>query len=213
MPKIANELTLDVTLTYTLYELEVKVWRIRLGNWAYGLREIFIMFDISVREFSKKDIALLSERFISERFYKTVALFEAYYQQQVEGRRRVFIAIDKEKSYLGYVTILWQSDYQHFLVNNIPEINDLNVLPSKQQQGVATQLLNFVEEEIAKKNDYAGLAVGLSKDYGAAQSLYIKRGYIPDKAGITYQLKPVATGAVCPIDDDCVLWLIKDLRG
>ena len=48
-------------------------------------------------------------------------------------------------------------------------------------------------------------------DYRAAQRLYIRRGYIPDGHGITYKYRPIVVGQYVPIDDDLVLWLIKDI--
>ena len=43
----------------------------------------------------------------------------------------------------------------------------------------------------AQRSDHAGIGFGLYADYGAAQRLYIKRGYIPDGRGAHYGTSPV----------------------
>lgn len=45
----------------------------------------------------------------------------------------------------------------------------------------------------------------------AAQQLYIKRGYIPDGRGITYQNRPVKEGANVVVDDHLVMHFTKQL--
>ena len=58
------------------------------------------------------------------------------------------------------------------------------------------------------------LGVGLSREYGTAQRMYVKRGYIPDGSGVWYQDKQcVQYETVCTVDDDLVLFLSKKLRG
>ena len=46
-----------------------------------------------------------------------------------------------------------------------------------------SRLLEIAEKEVATKGDIVGIGVGLYEDYGPAQRLYIKRGYIPDGKG------------------------------
>lgn len=166
---------------------------------------------ITIKRLTSDDIKPLSAAFISEGFNKTEMLFQQYYQEQLNGKRSVFIAMNKRNHYLGYLTIIWKSAYKNFSDQQIPEISDLNVIPSQQKQGIGTELLNFAENNVANKHKYIGLAVGLHKDYGPAQSLYVKRGYVPNKEGITYNLKKVTPGKPYCIDDDCLLWMTKHL--
>jgi hypothetical protein len=56
-----------------------------------------------------------------------------------------------------------------------------------------------------------GLGVGLYADYGAAQRLYLKLGYVLDGRGITYKYLPARGGETFRIDDDLLLWLVKSL--
>ncbi len=116
-----------------------------------------------------------------------------------------------ENEIAGYGTLTKKSLYSYFADRNIPEIMDLNVLPNFRNQGIATKILNFLESDAAEISEYVGIGVGLYKDYGNAQSIYIKRGYVPNKEGITYDYKNVLPGENYRVDDDLVLWFVKML--
>ncbi|MNJ05092.1 hypothetical protein D3C73_1662000 [compost metagenome] len=51
--------------------------------------------------------------------------------------------------------------------------------------------------------------MGLYYDYGNAQRLYAKRGYIPDGQGIISEGNQVEPGSSVFVGDDLALWLIK----
>lgn len=46
----------------------------------------------------------------------------------------------------------------------------------------------------------------------ALQRLYVKRGYIPDGKGVTYNDVEIIPGQSYPVDDKMILWLTKYLR-
>jgi hypothetical protein len=48
-------------------------------------------------------------------------------------------------------------------------------------------------------------------DYGPAQILYVKRGYIPDGRGLYYNARQIQPGEQVIVDDDLTLQLIKHL--
>jgi hypothetical protein len=54
-----------------------------------------------------------------------------------------------------------------------------------------------------------GVGVGLYADYGAAQRIYARRGYLPDGRGIIHCNQPIEPGAVVRIDDDATLMLTR----
>ena len=56
------------------------------------------------------------------------------------------------------------------------------------------------------------IGVGMYPGYGAAQRLYVKRGYVPDGSGLWYRDRPLAPMAPCANDDDLVLHLSKKLQ-
>ena len=74
--------------------------------------------------------------------------------------------------------------------------------------------MDVAEQIAAQHADTVCLGVGLCREYGSAQRIYAKRGYIPDGSGVWYQDKPcVQYETVCTVDDDLVLYLAKRLRG
>ena len=73
-------------------------------------------------------------------------------------------------------------------------------------------LLDKSEALAATRADIVGIGVGLYPDYGSAQRLYIKRGYIPDGRGATYNNESVVAGKAYPVDDDLLLWLTKKVK-
>ena len=56
-----------------------------------------------------------------------------------------------------------------------------------------------------------GIGVGLYSDYGAAQRIYVRRGYLPDARGIMYRNQPVEPGAVIRIDDEAALMFTRPI--
>ena len=117
-----------------------------------------------------------------------------------------------EGQFAGYLTVCWQSTYAPFREKKIPEIMDFNVLPKFRRQGIGTQLMDKAEAEITKVSPVAGIGVGMTPDYGAAQKLYVLRGYIPDGNGLYYRSRPIQYGDTIKVDDYMALYLTKELR-
>jgi GNAT superfamily N-acetyltransferase len=170
---------------------------------------------IQIRVLIEKDIAFISDAFNQIGWNKPPSLFEEYLMEQEAGERIVWVT-HFNGEFVGYVTLKWQSQYPLFNEQNIPEIMDLNVLPSFRKMGIGSLLLDCAEKEAATKSQIIGIGVGLyagaDGGYGAAQRLYIKRGYIPDGEGVTYNYEPTVPGNNYPLDDDLILWFTKKLR-
>lgn len=141
---------------------------------------------------------------------KDHAQYERYVLEQMEGVRSVRLA-RWGGAFAGYATIRWHSDYAPFAQANIPEISDFNVLPDFRRRHIGTALMDDVERLIALRSKTIGIGVGLFADYGAAQALYARRGYVPDSRGITSHNLPATYGQTVPVDDDLVLWLTKTI--
>lgn len=86
---------------------------------------------------------------------------------------------------------------------------DLNVLPPFRRHGIGTELLDAAEREASTRSDQVGLGVGLYSNYGNAQRLYVKRGYIPDGRGITRGYEMLEPGTMVCVDDTLLLWFTK----
>ena len=170
---------------------------------------------IVIRDFAQNDIADIVACFARNNWKKSKKVLQKYFQEQTSGERVIWVAQVADEI-AGYVTLLWKSRYEPFRINRIPEIVDLNVLPSFRNKGIGTNLLKAAEALVATKHNKVGIGVGLYGDfdhgYGAAQRLYVKSGYIPDGFGITYKEKSVDFGKRVTINDDLVLWFVKELR-
>lgn len=170
---------------------------------------------MNIRRLRESDITVMVEAFARANWPKTAIMFKKYLEEQQNGTRLIWLAY-VDNQFAGYVTLLWQSQYKSFASAGIPEIMDLNVLPSFRNQGVGAQLLQRAEQEAATRGDIVGLGVGLyagdDGGYGSAQRLYVKRGYVPDGKGITYNYQPTIPGNSYLLDDDLVLWFTKELK-
>jgi len=114
---------------------------------------------LKISKLTSQDIPIIVSAFAP--FYaKTHELFEQYLKEQDEGERLIWLACNQEQ-FAGYITLKHHSKYEPFAHDNIPEIMDLNVLPTFRNLGIATKLLDFAETESAKINHIVGLGVGL----------------------------------------------------
>jgi GNAT superfamily N-acetyltransferase len=165
----------------------------------------------SIQLLENKDIPEITEAFQQLGWNKPALQYERYLMEQSLGLRHVYVAFVKG-DFAGYLTIYWHSLYEPFRKENIPEIVDFNVLPQFRRQGIGTQLLDKAENEIAKVSSVAGIGVGLTPDYGAAQRLYVLRGYVPDGRGLHYRDHYTKYGEKITIDDNMTLYLTKKLK-
>src|SRR5215216_688154 len=164
-----------------------------------------------IRPLENKDIPRIAQAFQQLGWNKPASQYERYLAQQEVGVRDVYVAF-VQGEFAGYLTICWESSYQPFFVKSIPEIVDFNVLPSFRRMGIGTQLMDKAEREIAKVGPIAGIGVGMTADYGAAQRLYILRGYIPDGLGLHWRDHHVQFGEEVKVDDDLGLYFTKELK-
>ena len=169
----------------------------------------------SIRPLKKEEIRVVVSSFNQTGWSKPPLLFEEYLKEVELGKRLVWIAYVCDQ-FAGYLTLTWQSQYLPFKEKSIPEIMDLNVLPDFRKRGIGTLLLEIAEKIAATKSDIVGIGVGLyageDGGYGSAQRLYVKRGYIPNGKGVTYNYEPAIPGKSYPLNDSLVLWFTKKLK-
>jgi ribosomal protein S18 acetylase RimI-like enzyme len=163
-----------------------------------------------IRLLESKDIAPIVRAFKELGWHKPQSQYESYWLEQELKIRDVYVAFQEEQ-FAGYLTICWKSGYEPFQERKIPEITDFNVLPKFRRMKIGTQLMDKAENEIAKVSSVAGIGVGMTRDYGAAQRLYILRGYIPDGFGLHWKDHHVQYGEAIRVDDDLALYLTKVL--
>lgn len=137
--------------------------------------------------------------------------FERCLQEQEEGKRAILVCEGETDAVAlsGYAQLNWQPLYAPFRRLSIPEIQDLNVIPSSRRQGLGEKLVRACEILAQAKSDTIGISVGMQAKFGPAQRLYVRLGYLPDGAGVCYDDVPCALGDGRLIDDLLTLKLIK----
>lgn len=170
------------------------------------------MNSFDIRLLTAPDIQPIAAAFAKLGWDKPASQYEKYLSEQESGARVVLVAF-LNGEFAGYVTLVWRSHYPAFREQNIPEIVDFNVLPKFRRQGIGTRLLDEAERRVAEASPLVGLGVGMTADYGAAQRMYVKRGYIPDGRGLFSGGVPVVYGQPVQVDDDLVLYFTKNLQG
>lgn len=168
------------------------------------------MSRVAIRPFVPGDPAKLHDAFVAAGWNKPAALFERYLQEHVAHTRYAVLA-EADGDLTGYVTLAWESTYPPFKEQGIPEVSDLNVLPSHRRYGIAATLLDHLEHVASQRSPVIGLGVGLYADYGTAQRIYVRRGYLPDGRGVMYANQPVPPGETIRLDDDATLMFTKHL--
>ena len=71
--------------------------------------------------------------------------------------------------------------------------------------------MDEAERIVGQRTNMIGIGFALYKAYGAAQRMYVLRGYVPDGQGIVYNDVYVEPGQSYRVDDDLVFGLIKHL--
>ena len=163
---------------------------------------------LTIRTLRHDDPYKIAAAFAAQGWHKPAAQYVHYFAEQEAGDRSVLVA-EVGGAFAGYLTIVWQSHYPPFRAQAIPEIVDLNVLSAWQRRGIASALLDAAEAQIAARSAVAGIGVGMTGDYGAAQILYVRRGYLPDGRGLASNGKTVHFGDVIVLDDELALYLTK----
>jgi GNAT superfamily N-acetyltransferase len=167
--------------------------------------------DINIRFLQAGDIPEIAAAFAALGWNKPASQYECYLAEQTAGERTVLVAFADEV-FAGYVTICWQSHHPPFYAENIPEIVDFNVLPHLRRQGYGGSLMDEAERLVAERSPIVGIGVGMYADYGAAQRMYVRRGYIPDGRGLFASGYPAQYGEQVIVDDDLVLYFYKLLK-
>ncbi|MGG6310117.1 GNAT family N-acetyltransferase [Paenibacillus macerans] len=168
---------------------------------------------IQLRQLSSLDEANLLDREFSKRYgwYCQGDYYHKCLKENMEGKRISLMAF-YEGNLAGCCHLLYESQYSIFRDENIPEINDLNVFPEYRRKTIASRLFDELEMIASKTFGSIGLGVGLYTDYGNAQVMYGKRGYVMDGRGLTYQNMQVQPGQSVVVNDDLLIYLVKELH-
>lgn len=145
---------------------------------------------------------------------------EHYFQKQLnwqkDGESLALLAFF-EGQVAGYVFLFQKCRWGGLRNLGFPSIVDLFVIKRYRKNGVGTALLNAAEDMAAQYNDKIYLNVPINSAHGAAQKLYVKRGYVPDGRGLYHDPNGNGHCEVCPVnatcmnDDNLTLCLVKAL--
>jgi GNAT superfamily N-acetyltransferase len=164
-----------------------------------------------IRLLEKRDVEPIAAAFAALGWHKPAAQYERYLAEQDAGQRTVFVGW-LDEVFVGYVTVYWLPSYPPFREANIPEIQDFNVLPQFRRRGYGSRLMDAAEQKAAETSTTVGIGVGMYADYGAAQRMYVRRGYIPDGLGLYFNDHFVQYGEQVWIGDGLTLQFTKRLR-
>lgn len=167
--------------------------------------------ELHIRVLEEGDIPAIASAFRDLGWNKPASQYERYLAEQRSKARVVYVAFVRGE-FAGYLTICWISQYGPFRERQIPEIVDFNVLPGFRRMGIGSRLMDQAERAIARVSPAAGIGVGLTPDYGAAQRLYVLRGYVPDGRGLHWRDHHIDYGEEVKVDDDLALYLTKELK-
>jgi GNAT superfamily N-acetyltransferase len=164
--------------------------------------------EITIRTLHPEDVDPLAAAF--ETWPKPRELFVDYASRVAAGKIDLVVA-ELDGSLAGYLVIRWWSSYPPFASSGIPEIADFNVLPPARRRGVGGALMDEAERRVGQRSAVVGIGVGLYVDYGSAQRMYVRRGYVPDGAGVVIDGASATPGAMIRLDDSPELMFTKRL--
>lgn len=166
--------------------------------------------DIRLKDIEEQDCERLAEVFLTKGYDESMHLYQTYLSDATVGIKDVILACSLDEI-VGYVVINWQSSYEDFKEEGIPEIQDIQVLSNWRRKGIATKLMDEAEKRATNKANYCAVGVGLSEAYEALQNLYEKRNYLPDGKGIFYIQPMVIQNDQLEVYDNQALMMIKHL--
>src|SRR5262249_12369368 len=104
--------------------------------------------DLEIRLLQAQDVEPITRAFQAINWNKPVSQYRRYLVEQEEGRGIILVPFHT-RVFAGYLTVVWQPDYPPFRAENIPEIQDFNVLPRYRRRAIGTRLMDKAEQMIA----------------------------------------------------------------
>ena len=164
-----------------------------------------------IRDLQPGDGEKLAAGEMAQGWQDTREKYNARLRDQAAGKAVAMAALlDGEP--VGYINVYPDASWGPFGGQGLPEIVDFGVLEKFRRRGIGGKLMDAAEKVAARYGDTVYLGVGLHSGYGAAQRMYVKRGYVPDGSGAWYGETVCPAYADCRNDDDLVLYLSKKLR-
>jgi len=137
--------------------------------------------------------------------------YTGLFDEQERGLRTVIVA-ECGGEIAGIVSLVPSAKMGPFKGQGIPEITNVSVGEGFREQGIGTELMNRAETAAAAMSGTVCLGVGVHGISGAAQRLFVKRGYIPDGSGVWYGRSPLWADATIQDVGGLMLYMSKELR-
>lgn len=160
---------------------------------------------------NKKHIDKIDNNFIEQNWGSRKVILEKYLIEQ-QNNERIVIVDEIDDDCTGYITLVINQNSGPFKDTSIPEIVDFNVFEKYQKNGIGQKLLTAVIDKAKEFSDKVGIGVGLNSNYGKAQRLYVKNGFIPNGTGIYYEGKVLPVNEKCINNDELALYFIKEIK-
>lgn len=167
---------------------------------------------VIIRDIEMKDIEILTESERAQGWHWATTEKTASRLPARDAGECVVMVCEVDGEPAGYVSLYWNAAAGAFKDMNIPEIVDFNVLVKFRRRGLGHRMMEVCEQLAATRCDKICLGVGLYRDYGTAQRMYVKRGYVPDGTGAWYGETNGVPGENYCLDDDLILFLSKSLK-
>ena len=167
--------------------------------------------NLRIRDMEPADAQILNDEYTAQGWHPDVNYYHMRMREAAEGKCIALTAEYKGRP-AGNLYLYFDAQEGPFKGQGLPEIVDFGVLQKHQRKGIGNRLMDTAEQLAAQRSHTVTLGVGLCREYGAAQRIYVKRGYIPDGSGVWYQNRQcVQYETTCTVDDDLVLFLSKKL--
>ncbi|MBP3656699.1 MAG: GNAT family N-acetyltransferase [Clostridia bacterium] len=163
-----------------------------------------------IRDMTQEDAHCITEEELAQGWHASVEKYLMRIGDHAQGRAIAMTAQYAGQA-AGYVSLYAHAPSGPYAGTGIPEIVDLGVLEKYRGRGIGSRLLDAAEALAAQRGDRVCLGVGLHSGYGAAQRMYVRRGYVPDGSGVWYGDAVCEPYGPCVNDDDLVLYMEKRL--
>ncbi|MEK5237082.1 GNAT family N-acetyltransferase [Paenibacillus sp. FSL L8-0470] len=163
---------------------------------------------VQIRPMTQEDIEMIYEGLFDHDISKPLEYIKSCWEEN-RSKERVTLLVFLESKLAGWGHVVLHPQYPYFREHGIPEIQNFDIIPPLRKLGIGSLLIEALEKEAFMQSDTIGIGFGLYADYGTAQRMYIKRGFVPDGRGIMYNDMPVVPGSQICVDDDLTLFLIK----
>lgn len=161
-----------------------------------------------IRTMRASDIKTICDEELQQGWHPNPKQYEMRLNDMLQGKSIAYIA-EIDGQIAGYNNLYFKQYIGPYVSANVPEIVDLGVFERFQRLGIGTALMSAAEEKAKEYCDSVCLGVGMHSGYGAAQRLYVKRGYIPDGTGVWFRGKVCEQYAPCMNDDELILYMKK----